>query len=227
MKHILITGGSDGLGKITAQRLQERKHKVTILSSNAENARSAAEEIGCAYVVADVSDAGAAQAAIVQAEQYNGPIDILINNAGIWIQGKLEDNEPAYIEQVFRVNTLGTIYCTRAVLATMKQRSTGKIINVISQAGLHGKAERSVYNASKWAVTGFTKSMRDELKAHKIAAMGFYPGALQTGLFAKAGYDRDMSKALNPAYAANALVFMCEHPDGVNVPEFGIESLDY
>jgi short-subunit dehydrogenase len=227
MKHILITGGSDGLGKITAKRLQERNHKVTILSSNPENARSAAEEIGCGYVVADVSDAGAVQGAIAQAEQYNGPIDILINNAGIWIQGKLEENDPSYIEQVFRVNTLGTIFCTHAVVVGMKQRGNGKIINVISQAGLNGKAERSVYNASKWAITGFTKSMQDELKPNKIAVMGFYPGALQTGLFAKAGYQRDMSKALNPAYAANALTFMCEHPDGITIPEFGITSLDY
>jgi len=227
MKHILITGGSDGLGKITAKRLQERHHKVTILSDNPENARSAAEEIGCGYVVANVADAGAVQSAISQAEGYNGPIDVLINNAGIWIQGNLEENDPAYIEQVMRVNALGPIYCTHAVLVGMKQRRAGKIINVISQAGLTSKAERSVYNSSKWALTGFTKSMQDELKPYNIAVMGFYPGALQTGLFAKAGYQRDMSKALNPALAANALTFMCEHPEGVTIPEFGITSLSY
>lgn len=227
MKHILITGGSDGLGKITARRLQERNHKVTILSMSPENGRSAAEEIGCGYVVADVSDPGAVRTAIERAEQYNGPVDILINNAGVFIEGELESNDPSYIARVLQVNTLGPIYCTQAVVAGMKQRRTGKIINVVSQAGLRGKAERSVYTASKWAVTGFTKSMHEELKPHNIAVMGLYPGAMQTRIFAKAGYPRDTSKMLNPALAANAIVFMCEHPDGVAIPEFGIESLSY
>ena len=109
----------------------------------------------------------------------------------------------------------------------MKTRGKGRIINVISQAGLNAKAERSVYNASKWAITGFTKSMQQELKPAHIAVTGFYPGALNTGLFDKSGNSRDMSRALDPKQAAEMLAFLCNLPENVDVPEIGIQNLEY
>jgi NADP-dependent 3-hydroxy acid dehydrogenase YdfG len=221
MKHILITGGSDGLGKATARKLIAKDYEVTILANDEARTKAAAEELKCKYVVADVAD----NAQVEKAIQEAGDIDILINNAGIWIQGALETNNADYIHKVIEVNTLGTIYCTHAVLPGMKQRGKGRIINVISQAGLNAKAERSVYHASKWAITGFTKSMQQELKPAKIAVTGFYPGAM--GLFDKTGNSRDMSRALDPAIAADALVCICDLPDFVDVPELGLQNLEY
>lgn len=118
------------------------------------------------------------------------------------------------------------MYCTRAVLPKMKQHG-GRIINVVSQAGLMAKAERAPYNASKWAITGFTKSMQQELKPTKIAVTGFYPGAMNTRIFEKSGDSRDMSQALDPAVAADALACVCKLPANIDVPELGIQSLDY
>jgi short-subunit dehydrogenase len=125
------------------------------------------------------------------------------------------------------VNALGSIYMTKAVVPAMKQRGSGRIINVISQAGLGAKAERAVYNSSKWAMTGFTKSMQLELRPHGIAVTGFYPGALNTHLFDKTGNSRDMSRALEPEIAADAVVYVCGLADHVEVPEIGIGSLRY
>jgi NADP-dependent 3-hydroxy acid dehydrogenase YdfG len=174
-------------------------------------------------VVADVAN----YVQVEKAVQDAGEIDILINNAGLWIQDGLESNDPDAIQKIIDVNTVGTMYCVRAVLPAMKKRGSGRIINVISQAGLYAKAERAPYNASKWAITGFTKSMQQELKADKIAVTGFYPGALNTHLFDKSGNSRDMNHALDPAIAADALTYICSLPDGVDVPEFGIASLNY
>ena len=224
MKHILITGGSDGLGKVAAQKLQAAGHAVTILAKDESKTSAAATDIGCKYVVADVTNETAMKAAIAGA----GQIDILINNAGVWVQGALDENSPESVRQVMEVNALGTMFATQFVLPSMKGSQAGRIINVISQAGLGAKAERVAYNASKWAVTGFTKSLQQELKPFGISVTGFYPGALNNdALFEKAGNPRDMSNGLDLGVTAEALVYICGLPDHVNVPELGIESLDY
>jgi NADP-dependent 3-hydroxy acid dehydrogenase YdfG len=226
-KHVLITGGSDGLGKITAEKLKAAGHNVTILSHSEEKTKAAAAELGCSYVVADVSDSEQVANAFAKAEGQNGSIDILINNAGVWLSGSLNQATPADIKRVIDVNTLGTIYCTQAVLRGMKQRKGGRIININSQAGIYAKAERTVYHASKWAVTGFTKALYQEVKPDGIAVVDFHPGAMATGLFSKANDMKDRSEALDPEIAAGALVYLCNLPDSVEVPEFGIESTSY
>ena len=223
MKHVLITGGSDGLGKITAQKLLKAGYKVTILADHEDKTKSTAEKLNCSYVVADVADSKAAKQAI----DKSGQVDILINNAGIWIQGPLEENDPARIKRVLEVNALGAINCTQAVIPQMKKRKTGRIINISSQGGLYAKAERGAYTTSKWALTGFSRAMQAELKPFGISVVGLFPAAMDTAIFVKAKNTRDMSKALNPTLVADAIVYICNLPDGVNVTEFGIESLAY
>lgn len=224
MKNILITGGSDGLGKTVAKKLQTAGHKVTILAKDEDKTASVAKEIGCKYVVADVTDHQAVKTAI----KSIGKIDVLINNAGIWLQGPFDENEPEQIRRIMEVNALGMMFAAHAVIPAMKQHKRGRIINVMSQAGLAVKAERVPYNASKWAVTGFTKSLQQELKPFGISVVGFYPGALNNeAIFVKAGNPRDMSKGLNLDITADALVYVCSLPDNVNIPELGIESLEY
>ncbi len=227
MKHVLITGGSDGLGKIVAKKLCEADFVVTILGKDADKTKNVAESIGCGYVVADVTDYDIVKNAITKSVEDNGPIDILINNAGIWIQGVLEENDPKEIQRVLEVNALGPINCTHAIVPQMKHQNSGRIINVISGSGLNGKAERAPYAASKFALTGFTKSMQLELKPFNIAVDGFYAGAMNTNMFDKTGNDRDMSNALDPEIVADLLTFVCKLPDSVSMPEFSLQSLRY
>ena len=221
MKHILITGGADGLGRVLAKKLVDQGHVVTILDNDAAMAEQTAQALDCSFVVADVSKADEVRAAVERV----GKIDILVNNAGVWIQGELETNDDEAIRRTLEVNTLGSIYMAKAAVPIMQRQGGGRIINVISQAGLNAKAERSVYRASKWAMTGFTKSIQLELRPHGIAVTGFYPGLLNTRLFEKAGDNRDMSGALDPAIAADAIVYICGLADYVEVPELGIDSL--
>ncbi len=223
-KVVVITGGTDGLGLTLARRLAAT-HSVIILGKNEEKAQHVAQTIGCAYVVADVRDAHSLRAAAEEVRQKYHRVDRLVNNAGVWIQGRLLDNEPEDIQHAFQVNTCGVIFSTQAFLPLMNAGSL--IVTVVSQAGLTAKAERSIYNASKWAVTGFVKSLELELAPLHIRVAGFYPGAFQTSLFEKAGNPRDMSKALRVEHVAAALADIVESPDNVIISDTVIRSADY
>ncbi len=223
---MLISGGSEGLGRALAARFS-KKYNVIILARNPARTEQAAKEIGCDFAVADVSDYGQLEQAVSKIIEKHGTIDCLINNAGIWIEGPLEKNDPERIKEVVDVNSTGTMLLTRAVLPHMKKAGKGKIINVISQAGLHGKAERSVYNASKWAITGFTRSLQAEFAGSGITVSGFYPGSMKTQLFAHGGVEKDPSKFMELKEAVRAVEFILDTPKGLTIPELGIKPTYY
>lgn len=220
MKTILISGGSDGLGKAIASRLV-KNNTVVILSPNEEKLRAAAEEIGCAYEVCDVRY----YEQIEKAVNKIGHVDCLINNAGLWLQGALDETDPERIREVLDVNTLGTINFTKAVMPTMKKQKSGVIINVISQAGLNARAGWPVYIASKWAITGFTKSMQQELEPFGISVTGLYPSTINTELFARAGVPKDVSKSLDPDDIAKTVEFLLSFENTLSFPEIGMKQM--
>lgn len=218
MKTIVITGGSDGLGRAIATRLAPN-HRVIIISSDEERLQQAATEIGCDYFVCDVRDF----ARIEQVFSEVGGIDCLINNAGVWLQGPLNEADPQRIHETLDINTLGTIYGTKAAIPIMKQQGSGLIINIVSQAGLNARAGWPVYAASKWAVTGFTKSMQEELAPFGVRVTGLYPGTFKTGLFDKAGNSKDLSDALDPDEVAKTVEFILGLAETTLFPEIGIK----
>ena len=226
MKTILISGGSDGLGKALAQKLSP-KYTVIILANDAEKTQQTAKEIGCDFAIADVSDYKQVEKAVSEIIKKHKNIDYLVNNSGLWIEGMLEKNDSEQIKRVMDVNTTGTIFLTHAVLPHMKQKKKGRIINVISQAGLTAKAEKAVYYASKWALTGFTKSLDLELLPYNVSVVGFYPGPMKTSFFEKAGIKKDQSEYLELDDVTRALEFIIETKDDVNIPELGVKPAWY
>jgi short-subunit dehydrogenase len=221
MKTILISGGSDGLGKAIAAKLSPH-HNVIILSPNEEKLRIVADEIGCTYKVCDVRDYEQVQKTVNEV----GAVDCLINNAGLWIQGSLDENDPQRIHEVLEVNTLGVIYLTKAVIPGMKQQKSGLIININSQGGFYAKAERGVYTASKWAITGFTKAMQPELAPYGIGVTGLYPGMMKTDMFSKMGIEKDMAKGLDTEEVAKTVEFLLTFDTPTIFPEIGIKHRD-
>lgn len=220
-KTIVITGGSDGLGKTIATKLAPN-NKVIILSPNEEKLKSVAEELGCEYKVCDVRDYSKCESIIKEI----GRVDCLVNNAGLWIQGELDQDDPARIHEVIEVNLLGVINMTKAVIPGMKQQNSGLIININSQAGFYAKAERAVYNATKWGVTGFTKSMQPELAKYGIGVTGLYPGMMQTEMFSKMGIEKDMSKGLDTEDVAKTIEFILSFNKPTLFPEVGIKHIE-
>ena len=128
-----------------------------------------------------------------------GKIDVLINCAGLWIQEELDTNDIDRIEAVVNVNLLGVMNYSKAVIPEMKKNGDGLIIN--SQAGINHKAERVVYNATKWGVTSFTKSLQDELAKYSIRVIDVMPGMMKTDMFKKLNIEKNMTNGvLNSFY---------------------------
>ena len=159
------------------------------------------------------------------AQKYK-KVDCLINCAGVWIKGPIEQNSPAEIKNTLLVNTFGTFLTVNTLVPQLKKQKFGRIINISSRAGLNAKAERSVYNASKWAVTGFTKCIQLELGPFNISVVGFYPGFFHTDIFEKAGdHKTDFSTAMPVEKVAKALASLVETDSELVIKTFEIQSI--
>jgi len=221
---IVISGGSDGLGKTVAKHLSDN-NQVIILSKTEERLEKTAEEINCDSYVCDITNFSEIKETIEKIIGKHGRIDVLINNAGSWIQDKLIENDYERISDVIDVNTKGTIYLTKGVLPHMLSKEDGLVINVISQAGINSKEERSIYVSSKWAITGFTKSLEKEVAKDGIRVTGLYPGKLKTEMFKKMGIDKDMSDGLDTKEVARLIEFIINSDKDVSFPEVGIKNI--
>lgn len=204
-KVITISGGTDGLGKALAKILAPA-NKVIILSPTKEKLLSVSQELNCDFKECDISKYSQVQSVANAIIKKYDQIDVLINCAGIWIEGPLESNEPEKIEAVLKVNSLGTIFLTQAFLPQFKKQRAGQIVNIISMAGLTEKPDRSVYYASKWAITGFTKCLRAEVETFGVKVIGCYPGKMKTAMFTKAGFQKDLNSAQDPNVVAEKII---------------------
>ncbi len=224
-KVIVITGGSDGLGKTLAMSLSI-DNKVIILATNEDRLKEVASKNNCVYKVCDVRDYNIVEATIKEIVNEFGRIDVLINNAGLWIQEELDTNDSDRIHSVVDVNLLGVINCSKAVIPTMKQNKDGLIININSQAGINHKAERVVYNATKWGVTGFTKSLQDELAKYGIRVTNLMPGMMKTNMFIKLNIEKNMANGVDTIEVARLVKFIIDTPKDVMIPEVGIKNIN-
>jgi len=224
-KVVLITGGSDGLGKEIA-RVFKDDFLVIILADKEEKLKKTAKELGVDYFVCDVSSYKNCEEIFNKIIQEYKKIDCLINNAGIWIEGFLEENEFEKIKKTVEINLLGSIYLTKLVVPLMKKQKSGDLIFINSQAGLNAKAKRSVYTATKWGLNGFAKSLQQELSSFNIRVFNVYPGKMKTSLFEKAGVEKDLSNAFESKYLAKLIKEILLLPKEIVVSEFGIKNLN-
>lgn len=226
MKTVLITGGSEGLGFAIA-KLLSKNNTVYLLARNEGKLKTASKELNCKYKVCDVSIWEDVKKTVDEVFNETGKIDILINNAGLWIQGPIEDNDPEKIRDVINVNTLGPIFLTKAIAPIMKKQQSGIILNINSQAGLCGKAERAVYHASKWALTGFAKSMLQELQKDNIRVMSIHPAGMKTKFFENAGIEKNQENMLDVNEVARTVEFMISQSESTAFPEVGMLNIKY
>jgi NAD(P)-dependent dehydrogenase (short-subunit alcohol dehydrogenase family) len=225
-KVIVITGGNSGLGKTTAKILAG-ENEVVILGKNEKEVTETMQELKCEGIICDITDALQIKNAFSQIIKKYGKVDCLINCAGVWIKGSIEQNSSEAIKNTILVNTLGTMLTVNALVPQLKKQKFGRIINISSQAGISARPERSVYNASKWAVTGFTKCLQLELTPFNISVVGFYPGFFHTDIFKKAGDNRtDFSTAMPVEKPAKALAYLVDVDDDLLVNTFEMQSLN-
>ena len=223
-KVIVITGGSTGLGREIAKKLSI-ENDVIILSRSEDKLKEASDLLGCSYKVCDIRSYDSVSQTVHEILEKYGKIDCLINNAGVWIRGSLISNEPKDIEKVLDINTKGTINMTRAVMPDMVDNKDGLIINMISSAGINIEPLSSVYSASKWAITGFTKNVQLEAAKDGVRVVGMYPGFMDTKFFEKAGYYSDMSTALDASQVADIVKFLVSLDKNILIPEIGVRDI--
>ncbi|KQB97514.1 sorbitol dehydrogenase [Loktanella sp. 1ANDIMAR09] len=179
-KTALITGAARGIGLAFAKAYTAEGTRVAIADIDLARAQAAASEIkGAVAVKMDVSDQASIEAAVAEAANALGQIDILINNAAIFTAAPLSEITRADYQRVFDINVAGTLFTMQAVATHMIERGVkGRIINMASQAGRRGEALVAVYCASKAAVISLTQSAGLNLIAHGINVNAIAPGVV-------------------------------------------------
>jgi 3-oxoacyl-[acyl-carrier protein] reductase len=182
----LVTGGSRGIGRATALRLAANGHRVAInYNTHPEEAETVVEEIRSAGGIAvavggNVAEKESAVEMINKAVKAHGPIEILINNAGVINDSLLMRMKDEQFEYTMKVNMFGTYYCTHKVIPGMVKGRWGRIVNISSVVGMRGNIGQSNYSASKAAVFGFTQSIAKEVATRGITANVVAPGYITT-----------------------------------------------
>ncbi len=183
-----VTGGAQGIGFAVAARLLRSGGRVALWdvdSARVEQSVAELSELGEVIAVpCDVTDWDSVQAAVQATDAAFGGTDFLVNSAGIAGPNvSVEDYDNDAFRQVLDINLMGTYFTNKAVVAGMKARGFGRIVNIASIAGKEGNPNASAYSASKAGVIGFTKSLGKELAGHDIAVNCVTPAAARTAIF--------------------------------------------
>ena len=194
-KVALVTGGGRGIGAGTARELAAAGMRVAVAARTREQVGQVAEEIGGLALQVDVSDEASVDRMVTDAERELGPIDLLVNNAGVMVSSTpvWESEDAAEWWRVFEINTRGAYLCCRRVLRGMVQRGSGRIVNVGS-GGAHlpvtpGRVGDSAYGPSKAALHRFGELLAGQLHEHGIAVFTISPGLVRTAMTERWGDD--------------------------------------
>ena len=176
-----VTGGTRGIGRAITERLAADGYKVAAgYSGNDEAARQTADELGVMVVKGNVGSFEDCQRAIAEVEAQLGPIDVLVNNAGITRDGMLHKMTPEQWSQVISVNLDSLFNMTRLVIEGMRERSYGRIVSISSINGQKGQMGQSNYSAAKAGLIGFSKAVAQENARKGITVNVVAPGYIDT-----------------------------------------------
>lgn len=177
---VLVTGASSGIGMATGNLFSKRGWRVAATMRHPADGAALVGQPGVKLLALDVTDASSVAAAVAATLDEFGQLDVVVNNAGYGLFGPFETASSEQIERQFATNVDGVFSVTRAVLPAMRRQGHGTIINVASLGGLIAMPFYSLYNATKFAVVGFTESLSYELAPHGIRAKFIAPGGVAT-----------------------------------------------
>jgi NADP-dependent 3-hydroxy acid dehydrogenase YdfG len=229
-----ITGASSGIGEATALGLAAEGAAVALGARREDRIEELAQRIesdgGRALARrVDVTDEDEAHAFVRAASEELGGLDVLVNNAGVMLLGPIEGADTDQWRQMVEVNVLGLLYCTQAALPIMREAGGGHIVNISSVAGRVGSPGTAVYNATKWAVVGFSEALRKEAGGSGIRVTCVEPGFVKTELQghnenpavrdAIETMEKDIGEVLEADDIAEAIRYAVAAPGRVNVNE--------
>jgi 3alpha(or 20beta)-hydroxysteroid dehydrogenase len=193
-KTAIVTGGAQGQGGAIARAFVAEGARVVIADVAKDEGQALAVELGpdAHFAHHDVSDEASWTALVADTEERFGPVDVLVNNAGILRFGDIEKMAVGEVELLFRVNQLGCFLGMQAVSRTMRENGGGSIINASSVEGLAGMPGCTAYAATKWAIRGMTKCAAMELGRQGIRVNSVHPGMIDTPMTRVHGGDAAM-----------------------------------
>ncbi|WP_025852436.1 3-oxoacyl-ACP reductase FabG [Paenibacillus ehimensis] len=188
-KTALITGGAAGIGRETAALFAQEGARVIIADYNKQQGEEAIQALlqkgaDAHFIEVDVSDSGSVNNMAAEALARYDAVDVLINNAGITQDRTLAKMTEEEWHRVIQVNLNGVFYCTKALIHSMIERGSGKIISTASIVGVHGNIGQTNYAAAKAGIIGMTKTWAKELGPKGIQANAVAPGFIETGMVA-------------------------------------------
>ncbi|ELA7154297.1 TPA: SDR family oxidoreductase [Vibrio parahaemolyticus] len=230
-KLVVITGASSGIGEAIARRFSEEGHPLLLVARRVERLEALnLPNTLCEKV--DVTDQASLITAIEKAEAQFGPVDVLVNNAGVMLLGQIDTQDAAEWKRMFDVNVLGLLNGMHSVLASMKARNSGTIINISSIAGKKTFPDHAAYCGTKFAVHAISENVREEVAASNVRVTTIAPGAVETELLShttsqdiKDGYDAwkvDMGGVLAADDVARAVMFAYQQPQNVCIREIAL-----
>jgi short-subunit dehydrogenase len=210
MKTIIITGAGSGLGKELAHLFSQKGFQLLLIGRTFEKLTAVKEKIEAVGGKADILHLD-----IRNAEDISKTINEisqtyticgLVNNAGVGYFGPFADMEEVHITEMLNTNVLGTLLMTKALLPHLLKTSEGRIMNIISTAGLRGKVNEAVYVASKFAIRGFTESLQKEYEGHSIKINAVYMGGMDTPFWDNSDHVKDTSRFRSPREVAEIII---------------------
>lgn len=212
-KVVAITGAARGIGLATAKACAAKGMKVAIGDVDETGAKSAAEQVGSNAVAIelDVTDRASFESFLDDVDRRLGPIDVLVNNAGIMHLGLFVDEDDVSAQRMIDINVGGVMTGMKLVLPRFLARDTGHLVNVASSAGKAGYAGGATYSGTKHFVVGVSEAVRAELRETPVEVSCVMPGMVNTEL-ADGLPDNRAVKKVSPEDVADGIVEALEHP---------------
>jgi 3-oxoacyl-[acyl-carrier protein] reductase len=228
----LITGATEGIGRATAFALGHAGFRVGVCARTAAKVDALLEALGAAGIEAagrpgDVGSEADAGAIVTEVEQRLGPVNVLVNNAGVLVAKRIEDLSLAEWDATMATNLRALFLFSRLVLPGMRQRRSGTIVNVASLAGKNAFVGGTAYAASKHAVLGFSRSLMLEVRRDRVRVVAICPGSVATGMLQDQPLlAADLQKILMPEDVAATIVHAVTLPSRALVSEVDIRPTD-
>ena len=230
--NIIITGASKGIGKAIAEVFASHGHTLYLCARNDMTLYKTVEELQTKYPestikakVADVANANDRKIFAVWVLQNAKKIDVLVNNAGQFLPGSVHNEPAGTLEEMMNVNVYSAYHLTRLFINQMMEQKGGYIFNICSIASLHAYANGGSYSISKFALLGFTKNLREEMKPHGIKVTAIMPGATMSDSWGESAIDPKRIMEANDVaemiYATSQLSPMAVVEDIVMRPQLG------
>ena len=230
-KVAVVTGASDGIGRQVALKLAAEGVLLALIGRNEERLSKTKEEclaLGSSKVecfVCDLSKIDQVKENVNRIISEFNSVDILLNIAGIWQKLNLLENiSDEEIENVLDIDLKGMIFITKYLIKHFKdENKEATVLNVSSRSGVTAQEGQNIYTAAKWGVTGFSESLKADLKSSKVRVATVFQGGTNTDMFNKTGEHFDQDKFIKPEDLADVIVFMLSRPPQIWLHDVRVE----